>query len=66
MFSTFKFRTFKFRGIKFWEILTNNIKESLSIDSFMSKFKTKLTSDLDDCENFGLNLPHFYQEYVTF
>ncbi len=61
-------RTFKFRGIKLSENLTtcNNIKESLSIDSFKSKYKTKLTSDLYDCENFALDLPHFYQEYMTF
>ncbi len=59
-------RTFKFRGIKLWVNLTNNIKVSLSIDSFMSKFKTKLTSDIYDCEKFALDLQHFYQECVTF
>ncbi len=59
-------RTFKFRGIKLRENLTNNIKEALSIHSFKSKYKTKHTSDLYDCEKFALNLPHFYQEYVTF
>ncbi len=59
-------RTFKFRGIKLWENLTNNIKEALRIDSFKSKYKTKLISDLYDCEKFALNLPHLYQEYVTF
>ncbi len=59
-------RTFKFRGVKLWGNLTNNIKESLTIDSFKSKFKTKLTSDRYDCEKFALDLPHFYQEYMTF
>ncbi len=59
-------RIFKFRGIKLGENLTNNIKESLSLDSFKSKFKTKLTLDLYDCETFALDLPYFYQEYVTF
>ncbi len=44
-------RTFKFRGIKPWENLTNNIKEALSVDSFKTKYKTKLISDLYDCEN---------------
>ncbi len=44
-------RTFKFRGIKLRENLTNNIKEALSIDSFKTKYKTKLISDLYDCEN---------------
>ncbi len=39
-------RTFKFRGIKLWENLANNIKETLSVDSFKSKYKTKLPSDL--------------------
>ncbi len=52
-------RIFKFRGIKLWKNLTNNIKESQNVDSFKSKFKTKLISDLYDCEQ-------FYQEYVTF
>ncbi len=55
-------RTFKFRGIKLWENLTNNI----SVDSVKNKYKTKLTSDLYDCERFALNLPHLYQEYVNF
>ncbi len=59
-------RTFTFRGIKLWENLTNNIKESLSLDSYKSKFKTQLTSDLYDCETFPIDLPHFYQEYLTF
>ncbi len=59
-------RTFKFRGIKLWENRTNNIKEALSIDSFKSKYKTKLTSDLYYCEKIGLDLPHLYHEYVTF
>ncbi len=59
-------RTFKFRGIKLCENLTNNIKESLSLDSFKNKFKIKLISDLYDCEKFALDLPYFYQEYVTF
>ncbi len=36
-------RTLKCRGIKLWENLTNNIKESLSLDSLQSNFKTKLT-----------------------
>ncbi len=26
----------------------------------------KLTSDLYDCEKFALDMPYFYQEYVTF
>ncbi len=59
-------RTFKFRGIKIRQNLTNNIKESLSLGSFKIKFKTKLTSDIYDCETFAFNLSHFYQEYVTF
>ncbi len=59
-------RIFKFRGIKLCENLTNNIKESLSLDSFKNKFKIKLISDLYDCEKFALDLPYFYQEYVTF
>ncbi len=59
-------RLFKFRGIKLRENLTNDIKESLSLDPFKSKFKTKLKSDLYDCDKFSLDLPHFYQENVTF
>ncbi len=59
-------RTLKFRGIKLWENLTNNIKEALGIDSFKSKYKTKLISYLYDCEKFVLNLSHFYHKYVTF
>ncbi len=46
-------RMFKFRGIKLWENLTNNIKESLSLDSFKSNFKTKVKSDLYDCKTFA-------------
>ncbi len=59
-------RTFKFRGTKLCENLTNNIKEALSIDSFKSKYKTKLISDLYDCERFALNPLHYYQEYGPF
>ncbi len=53
-------RTFKFRDIKLWENPTNNIIEALRIYSFKSKYKTKLTTDLYDCEQFALDLPHFY------
>ncbi len=59
--------TFNVRGIKLWENLTNNIKESLSLDSFKrGKFNTKLILELYDCEKCALDLLHFYQEYVTF
>ncbi len=59
-------RTFKFRWIKLWDNPTNNIKVSLSLDSSKSKFKTMRTSDLYEFETFSLDLPHFFQEYVTF
>ncbi len=56
--------TFKFIGIKLWENLTNNIKEALSVDSFKSKYKTKLISDLYEYQKFALDLPHLYQEHM--
>ncbi len=57
-------RTFKFRGIRLLENLANNVKESLNF--FKNKFKTKLTSDLYDCEIFAPDLIHLYQKYVSF